>query len=126
MAILNFLDGRKTKLMDFWRLDEHDIPDSSGVYILIAKPSHTFPYPRGRSPVFYIGQSKCLRKRLNRHLYFSKQARYERTRKEWLYWPRYEYAAKFGSRYCFVRTAKHERAKHLEDKIMASFAKQYM
>jgi len=124
MSILGFMsDLEVSPMRDFWRLDEHDIPSKPGVYLLVARGDVRFPYPNGRSPIFYIGQSCSLRRRLREHLKWAKIAR--DSREEWLYWPRYEYAAAFGGRYCFVKTWQGFKPKALEDKVMALFARKY-
>jgi hypothetical protein len=127
MALFKFLGGLKTSpLSDFWHLDEHDTPDLPGVYLLIAKPSVHFLYPTGRSPVFYIGQARSLRKRLFTHLTFSRHVRDDRRASNApLYWPRYEYGGAFGARYCFIRTHQGRTSKDLEDIVLARFAKRY-
>lgn len=122
MRILEFLgDRRHSGLCDFWHLESHDLPDSAGVYLLLAQRSIGFQYPLGYSPIFYIGQSKKLRNRLLMHLKFSKEAK--EHRKLDLYWPRYEYAAHFGGRYCFILTRGNP--KKLEETILAKFAQKY-
>jgi len=128
MAILGFLSeelqARFSPLKDFWHLGEHDIPSTPGAYILVAGASIRFPYPVGRSPIFYVGQSRSLASRLRLHLKFSMQARQE-DRPLPLYWARYEYAAAFGGRYCYVQTGRGMTPKALEDMLMALFAKKY-
>jgi hypothetical protein len=125
MRRLPFLDPayEHGPVLDFWQLRDHDIPHQGGVYILLAAPGITFPYPQRRSSVFYIGQSANLRDRLLTHLHFAEEAR--DNRKETLYWPRYEYAAAFGARYTYLLTVPRESPKHLEDAILACFAEHY-
>jgi hypothetical protein len=123
-VITDFIqDYGVSNLKDFWECDQHDIPATPGAYLLIARGDTHFHYPLGQSPVFYIGQSKNLRTRLLTHLKYAKQAREDRV--ENLYWPRYEYAAIFGGRYCFVRTWQGLGPRSLEELIMARFAKKY-
>jgi len=65
---MKFLRKWKTsKVADFWRSNEHDIPSTPGIYILIAKRGVTFRYPNGKSPVYYIGETANLKKRLSGH-----------------------------------------------------------
>ena len=109
---------------NFWSLRDHDIPARPGVYVLVAGPGGRFNYPAGRSPVFYIGCSKNLRQRLIDHLKWSEEAAdYRRSR---LYWPRYEYAAVYGSRYAYIRTWQNVTPKQLEDILLACFALRYL
>lgn len=124
MAILDFLDNyKRSDLKDFWKIEDHEIPTSPGVYILVARGNSHFDYPRGRSPVYYIGQSKNLRSRLREHLKYAKQAR--DNRKEPLYWPRYEFAATYAGRYCFIRTRQRLTPRGLEEEVLARFAKKH-
>ncbi len=124
MAILDFLsDCGKGTLKDFWKLNNHDIPSSPGVYVLITRGDIHFHYPLGKSPVFYIGQSKNLRSRLYSHLKLAKEAR--DNRKEYLYWPRYEFTAVYAGRYCFIQTWQGMTARALEEEVLARFARKY-
>lgn len=125
MALLKFLEDLETEtspLQDLWRFDEHDVPEKPGVYILVSDGTVHFPYPGGNSPIFYIGQSVSLFGRLKIHRNYSNQAKHDRQ--EPLYWPRYEYAARFGARYCYI-TRQCIKPKALEDLVLARFAKKY-
>ena len=124
MAILDFLANyKRSDLKDFWKINDHEIPTLPGVYILVARGNSHFDYPLGKSPVYYIGQSKYLRYRLREHLKYATQAR--DNRKEPLYWPRYEFAASYGDRYSFVRTRQGLTPRALEEEVIARFAKKY-
>src|SRR3989442_13618788 len=77
MANFDFLNGLKDKvscIADFWSLEEHEIPASPGIYLLVAK-SFRFTYPTGRSPIYYIGMTQSLRRRLSGHLKWHKEVR---------------------------------------------------
>ena len=106
---------------DFWTLDRHDIPARPGVYVLFG--SHSFVYPSGRSPVFYVGQSDDLRARLRTHMKWSLEASAP-VRKP-LYFPRYEYAAKFGRWYAYARTWQRLTPRAMEEMVMSRFADRY-
>ena len=125
MAILTFLDEyyETSPLKVFWDIKEHEIPNSSGAYLLVARGDSHFNYPNGKSPIFYVGHSKNLRSRLLCHLRYALEAR--DVRKEPLYWPRYEFAAIFAGRYCYIRTWQGLTSKALEEEVMAKFAKKY-
>jgi hypothetical protein len=126
MATFKFLgDFETSPLSDFWRLDQHDIPTSPGVYFLIARPGVRFLYPNSTSSIFYIGQASSLRRRLLDHLKYSKQVRDNRRVKIPRYWPRYEYAGAHGGRYCFIKTKQGRTPKALEDIVLTLFAKRY-
>jgi hypothetical protein len=108
----------------FWEIGKEltTIPDLPGVYVLYG--NHRFDYPVGKSPIFYIGQSANLRERLETHWRFAYEARCA-DRKLTLYFPRYEYAAVFGSWYAFARTWQGLTPRALEEEAMASFAHQH-
>ena len=119
---LSFLRGlRCSAPKNFWKLADHQIPTGSGVYVLIARPGVLFRYPKGSSPVFYVGQATNLRHRLKEHLNYSRQARNDRKLDR--YWPRYEYAASFAGSYIFIRTWRGKTPLHLEGEAIARFAK---
>ena len=61
--------GQLSEMADFWRLDQHDVPQTGGAYVLVGDT--WFVYPTGKSPVFYVGQSRNLRQRLRQHLMYS-------------------------------------------------------
>jgi hypothetical protein len=124
MALLDFLGPLEhSGLYDFWQIRDHDIPPLPGAYILVGRGNSHFAYPNGNNPIFYIGQSKNLRARLREHLKYALQARDDR--KEYLYWPRYEFAAVYGGRYCFVRTWQGMKPKALEEELLARFARKH-
>jgi hypothetical protein len=125
MALLKFLeDLESTPFQDFWSLSEHEVPDRPGVYILAARPGMHYTYPVDKSPIFYIGQAGSLRARLRAHLKHATEAKC--SRRFPLYWPRYEFAAAHGGRYCYIRTKQGQRPKVLEDIVLARFAKRYL
>jgi len=113
--------SRLRKPRTFWSLDSHEIPESPGVYLLFAR--RRLLYPKGRSPVFYIGQASNLRRRLKAHLTYARQAR--EGRRHTLYWPRYEWAAAFGTRYALVLAGKGQTPRRLEGKILKDFSRKY-
>jgi hypothetical protein len=126
MAHFSFLDELEpTPLVDFWRMDEHPVPASPGVYFLVAKPSVRFTYPKGKSPIFYIGQAASLRRRLTQHFTFSTHVRENRRVGYSLYFPRYEYAGAHGGRYCYLRTWQGCTPRALEEIVLARFAEHY-
>jgi hypothetical protein len=118
------LQGHISPLSNFWMLDKHNIPVSGGAYILVA--NKWFIYPDGKSTVFYIGQSKHLRRRLLEHLKYSRHVRENSRENHRLYWPRYEYAGKYGHHYGFVQTHQGMTARAVEEELLASFACRYL
>lgn len=111
-----------SEVQQFWDLKDHDIPRCPGAYILLARGTR-FRYPRGTNTVYYIGQSSNLRRRLREHVKYAIEAADDR--KLPLYWPRYEYAAKFGTHYCFIRTWQNLNPRGLEEILMAHFAEKH-
>ena len=134
MAVLDFVkddhgnDLRGTEYFsgphDFWNLKNDDIPAMSGAYILLARGTR-FRYPIGSSPVYYIGQSTNLHRRLRTHLRYAEAARVNENRRSTRYWPRYEYAATLGTHYCYVRTWSPLKPRALDEILMAHFATKY-
>ena len=89
----------------------------------LARAGTTFPYPKGRSPVFYVGQSADLRHRLTVHRTYAFQAKSDRQLV--LYWRRYEYAASYGCRFVYITTWDGVTARDLEADILARFATRF-
>ncbi len=104
-------------------ISQHDVPHKRGVYVLLARTGVRFSYPRGRSPVFYIGMSSDLHTRLSTHAKYSLEA--AEDRKYTLYYAVYEYAAAFGCRYTYMLLRPGERAAHVESCLLAMFAEHY-
>ena len=124
MALFAFLNGLNvSRTAQIWHFHGHDVPETSGVYLLLAKPGVHFEYPAGNSPVYYIGHTYSIRDRLLTHLHYHTEAR--DNRKYCLYEPRNEYGATFGCRYCFIKTGRGRTSKVLEDIVLARFAKRY-
>jgi hypothetical protein len=126
VATFRFLgDTQPSAIADFWRLATHQIPAAPGVYFLIAKPGVRFTYPAGASAIFYIGQAMSLRGRLHDHLRFSRHVREDRRLGYSVYWPRYEYAAAFGARYCFITCRSRQTPRMLEKFALRQFQQRY-
>ncbi|MDY4558399.1 MAG: hypothetical protein SPE09_07045 [Alloprevotella sp.] len=92
-------------LMDADALQE--VPEVSGVYIIVATNGTKFPYPKGNSPVMYIGMSKNLHQRLTHHYRGTKNVAAEiedYKRMNCQCNPRYHYFREFGAKvYVFTR-----------------------
>ena len=106
----------------FWELHDHDIPAAPGAYILLARGTR-FRYPSGTNTVYYIGQSRNLGRRLRRHLSRALEARDDRQRT--VYIQRHEYAAAFGTHYCYVHTWAGLTPRALEELLLARFAEKH-
>lgn len=110
-----------------------NVTTGAGVYIIISADNTKFIYPKGSSPVIYIGKADNLRRRLNEHLNSLENVReYEEL---WLksrnnrYQPpsRYLYMKYHGGAYvytfhCLKNT---QEAKNLESQILWKFYERY-
>lgn len=117
------LGGLELLSIDDW----NEIPNVPGVYIIEATDGFTFPYPRWKSKVLYIGKSETsLRERLKRHnaqlveLNESNGNCEIHGKVKWFY-HRYHYMHKHGARiYYYVCKGKQD-AKNLESDIIWQF-----
>lgn len=116
--------GKVSRLADFWQLAQHNIPETPGVYLLVAESVH-FRYPASESPIYYIGHTQSLRRRLFGHLKWHKQVRDDCRQGYSLSEPRHEYGGVYGGRYCFIKTWRGRSARSLEDIVLARFACKY-
>jgi hypothetical protein len=127
---IQFLKELKTKyristVSNFWCCPEHNIPKSPGVYILMAKRVR-FRYPKGQSPIYYIGQTGSLYKRLvKQHFKWHTHAKTNRRLGNYLYEARHEYGGAFGGKYCFMPTEDKISPKALEKEIIQAFIRRY-
>ena len=113
---------RWTKPVDLETLDREDIPDASGVYILLSGGIE-YAYPWHESRVFYIGSSDKLRTRLSSHKKYYLEARANRR---WLYYaPRYEYGANHGCKARWLKCSDAEHPKGLENNLLFGFAESH-
>ena len=78
----------------------------------------------GVSPVFYIGQSKNLWKRIEEYIrYTTKQAMEEHD--EYFWWPRYQYAAAYGLSVAWYFTRGKLNSNVLEAELIEHFYEMY-
>ncbi len=103
---------------DLLQWNKDDMPIGPGVYILLARQS--FEYPRGSSPVFYIGKADRLRRRLRQHKRGILRA--SGDRKHAIYLPPYEYGATFGANVAVIHSTEPQQTEFL---LLAHFAKMY-
>lgn len=119
----NDVDYVIPNLMD---ADLSDIEERSGAYIIVSQEQY-FPYPSGESKIMYIGESKNLKQRLQRHLKNIKKSNEDcNTQRNPQYYPsRYNYMKSFGAKvYCFY-TAGTQPSKNLESRLIELFARRY-
>jgi hypothetical protein len=119
------LKQKTSRVSDFWRCKDHNIPKFPGVYLLIAKKC-TFRYPTGRSPVYYIGKAKSLYKRiLKDHYKWHSHVKGDRRKDNCFYEARHEYGGVFGGRYCYIQTWKRISPEKLEKIVIGAFVQSY-
>jgi hypothetical protein len=104
---------------------EH-IPEQPGVYVMLStRTEYTYPWSeskgKGKSKVYYIGQSENLRGRIGRH-----KKNLEGTISEhdpdMVYWSRYEYGVHHGCNVVWVVSQSPENA---ERRLLKTFALYY-
>lgn len=108
--------------------DVESLPKTSGVYVIVAADKTKFIYPRGKSPVIYIGKADNLHRRLREHLRRLRDL--EEYDEEWLYahketQSRYQYLKSFGGRVFTFHTLGKQDAKDLEALILWRFYEKY-
>ncbi|MCB9312499.1 MAG: hypothetical protein H6568_07005 [Lewinellaceae bacterium] len=103
-----------------------DVPTVSGAYIFYAK-SQYFVYPRGKSKVFYIGQSVNLYNRLRGHadavIRMSDMDDNQLTA-DW-HWSRYQYALAFPCKIIWYKNKGGETPSSLEWKLIDYFYRKH-
>ncbi len=101
-----------------------EIPNEAGIYIMVSRNQY-FIYPKGESPVLYIGTSYNLRRRLKQHLKKYKEAKdCFKSHTAWEY-SRYNYAVAFGVDIYYMRITGRETGKDLESKAIEGFYDKY-
>lgn len=106
-----------------------DVPARRGVYVLVAADGTRFVYPKGKSPVIYIGQASNLRRRLREHLkHWRDIARDEEPdlRAHVEHCSRYWYIESCkGARVYTFHCLKGQSAKDLESEVIWHFYEKY-
>ena len=123
--LLPWLTVKTTPFMNIETLDDDDIPDRPGIYIMLSDHTeYTYPWSesKGKSQVYYIGQANNLRTRLKTHKKYCIEAISNHDLQYPYYWPRYEYAAHHG---CNVTWMVSKNPKEKENALLVAFAKYY-
>jgi len=122
---LRFFSERRwpDSLDNLLQMDEDKLPKTSGVYILGSSDGTNFIYPWGSSPIFYIGQSKNLKKRLLTHKKHISAAIENHDDLYW--WPRYQYGASFGASLAWYSVRGTQNPNKLEADLITSFYDTY-
>jgi len=98
-------------------------PDASGAYVIGANRGMVFPYPWGYSPVFWIGESRDLRRRFAEHRKMTMAARKDRGENSW--WPRYQYGASYGATVAWYTVKGAQFPNRLQYDLLVAFYGQY-
>ena len=109
---------------DLLAAEADDLPEEGGAYV-IGTTRTPLVYPWGTSPVFYIGQSSILRRRLGSH-------------RKWIasglefgrYWqmmePKHSYGVALGADCCWFSASRHDKTPaELEATLILDFYWQY-
>lgn len=102
----------------------NDISNKAGVYFFISK-SKRYIYPKGESPIIYIGTSNSLRRRLKEHLKSFHIAQQHVNEKDLWVYSRYNYIIFHGAEVFYLPIIGKENAKDLESKILENFFDKY-
>ena len=99
-----------------------------GVYIIVSSKGTKFIYPKGTSPVIYIGKAENLRRRLREH--FRNLTDLKDHEEEYLAsWsqtqPRYNYMRYHGAHVFLFHCKKTQDAKNLESFIIGKFYEKF-
>ena len=120
---LRFVSARwsDADVTDLLTIDMAAIPQTGGVYVL-GTTGTQLVYPWGTSPIYYIGQSSNLRKRLEEHQRYILDGRQFGHYWEKKWWPRYQYAIAFGADCGWFSSANSEMTpEELEASIISEF-----
>jgi len=103
--------------------DWEDLPSGPGGYILLASDRTTWPYPWGRSPIFYIGKASRIRNRLWDHWDGARHAK--NSDRYGLHYAVNHYAAEFPTRFVTIPTWQRMTPDALEEELMGRFVNRY-
>jgi len=111
------------KFDNLLNIDEDELPTTSGTYVLGSSDGTNFIYPWGSSPIFYIGQSNNLKKRLLTHKKYILAATEDHDELYW--WPRYQYGASFGANLACYSVRGQQNPNKLESDLITRFYDTY-
>ena len=109
----------------------NNVTTGPGVYIIVSNDSSKtkFVYPRGKSPVIYIGEAVNLRRRLRHHLRRLNELldnEEDYMKQHYQDSSRYQYMKYYGAYvYTFKCLKKTQVAKNLESHILWKFYEKY-
>lgn len=98
------------------------IPSKPGAYVLGSSDGTMLTYPWGSSPIYYIGQSSDLFKRIKTHKNYIQQAIKDH---EEYWWPRYQFGASFGADVAWYSARGTQNPNCLEADLMNLFYETY-
>jgi len=97
------------------------IPDHPGAYVFGTSDGTRLIYPNGKTPIFYIGRSSNLYRRILRHFH-----RIQRVEGDDTWWvKKYEYAAAFGATIAWYSIRCNQSTESLEADLVDEFYRCY-
>lgn len=110
-------------MFDLLEGDESDLPVAPGAYVVGTADNTLLTYPWGTSPIYYVGQSKNLSKRISQHAEHGRSARDDHSAKWW--YPRYQYAGAFGGHVVWWSVTEDVEPGNLEAALVDAFYMAY-
>ena len=106
-------------MFDLLEGDAGELPRAPSAYVIGTADNTSLTYPWGTSPIYYIGQSEDLSKRIGNHAEWARQARDDHSREWWL--PSYQYAGAFGGQVVWWLAKEGASQKNLEVALINAF-----
>ena len=94
-------------------------PETAGAYVVGANQGTMLTYPWGTSPIYYIGESRDLRKSFVEHRRLIVAAQNDRSEQTW--WPRYQYGVSFGATVAWYSVRGAQFPNRLQFDLLSSF-----
>ncbi|WP_300671501.1 hypothetical protein [Desulfoluna sp.] len=94
-------------------------PAASGAYVIGAGQGTMFTYPWGQSPIFWIGESRDLRKSFAEYRRLTRLSMDDRAETTW--WPQYQYGASYGATVAWYAVVGAQFPNRLQYDLMAAF-----
>lgn len=125
MSTWSFLGMQPQSIADLAEVAKAHVVQRPGVYVLLTSEAWPYRYPKGESPIFYIGMSDMLCDRVATHR--RRVQAILNGKAQGIEWPRYEYAAAHSCRIAAFPLADGVDIDvgDLEDDVIALFARVY-
>jgi hypothetical protein len=95
------------------------VPETAGAYVIGATQGTMLTYPWGASPIYYIGESRGLRKSFSEYRKLILAAQKDRGEQTW--WPRYQYGASFGATVAWYSVRGGQFPNKLQYDLLSTF-----